>query len=180
MRPAKTCVLLLSIMLLISAPMLVGQTATGEINGTLTDPSGAVISGATLKLTNQSTQIQTQSTSNATGFFIFVGVRPGTYSLRVEKQGFRSVDVSQLQLGVNQALTQNLQIPVGAVSESVQVTGEAPLVDNSTTELGTVIETKVVNDLPLNGRNFTQLLTLTPGVTPVGTSQNTAGCCEGN
>ena len=83
--------------------------------------------------------------------------------------------------GVNQAASVNVSLSVGEIVETVAVTAVSPLIQTTTTELGTVIAQKEVNDLPLNGRNFTQLLTLTPGVTPVSTSQNKSiGCCEGN
>ncbi len=181
MASAKWITRLLIVLLLVSGRFAVGQTATAAVNGTVTDQTGAVLADAVVRLTNHATQIQTQTTSNSSGFFIFIGVQPGKYSLKVEKQGFKSVDIADLQLGVNQTASQNVQLAVGTVTEIVEVTTLAPLVDSSTTELGTVIEQRVVNDLPLNGRNFTQLLTLTPGVTPVSTSQNNSvGCCEGN
>jgi len=157
------------------------QSRGGEINGTVTDSSGAVVPGATVTLTNQATNIQTHVNSNSSGYFVFLNVQPGAYEVTVEKPGFNRGAIPNFQVGVSQTLTQNFQLAPGAVATTVEVTAQAPLVDNSTTELGTVIETRAVNDLPLNGRNFTQLLTLTPGVTPVSTSQNRSlGCCEGN
>jgi hypothetical protein len=157
------------------------QSGTGEVNGTVTDPAGAVVVGAAVSMVNQDTQVARQVSTNSTGYFIFVGVLPGRYNLRVDSSGFKAQEVPNLQLGVNQTLTENFKLNPGTVTQAVEVTGVAPLVDNSTTELGTVIETKAVDDLPLNGLNFTQLLTLTPGVTPVSTSQNASiGCCEGN
>lgn len=157
------------------------QSRGGEINGTVTDSSGAVVPGATVTLVNQATNVQTHANSNSSGYFVFLNVQPGTYEVSVEKAGFNRVQIPNFQVGVSQTLTQNFQLAPGAVATTVEVTAQAPLVDNSTTELGTVIETRAVNDLPLNGRNFTQLLTLTPGVTPVSTSQNRSlGCCEGN
>ena len=157
------------------------QSRGGEVNGTITDSTGAVVPGATVTLTNQATNIQTHVNSNNSGYFIFLNVQPGTYEVSVEKPGFNRGQIPNFQVGVSQTLTQNFQLTPGAVATTVEVTAQAPLVDNSTTELGTVIETRAVNDLPLNGRNFTQLLTLTPGVTPVSTSQNrNLGCCEGN
>lgn len=157
------------------------QSRAGEINGTVSDSSGAVIPGAIVTLTNQATNVQTHVTTNNSGYFIFVNVQPGAYEVSVEKQGFNRNQIPNFQVGVAQTLTQNFQLAPGAVATTVEVIAQAPLVDNSTTELGTVIETRAVNDLPLNGRNFTQLLTLTPGVTPISTSQNKSlGCCEGN
>ncbi len=181
MRSTRIITALIAMLLLGGAPLLTAQTATGEVNGTVTDPSGALLAGAQVRLTNQATGLQTQVTTNDSGYFVLIGVQPGSYSLKVEKQGFKSSEVANFKVGVNSTVTQNLALSVGTATEVVEVTGVAPLVDSSTTELGTVIETRAVNDLPLNGRNFTQLLTLTPGVTPVSTSQNRSiGCCEGN
>src|SRR5438876_7550954 len=167
--------------LLACASFATGQTATGGVNGNVSDPSGAVVPGATIKLTNEATQVETLSRSNETGNYVFVGVQPGTYTLKVEMTGFRSVEARGLKVDVSQTVTQNFTFEVGRVTETVEVNFVAPLVNSTTAELGTVIEQRVVEDLPLNGRNFTQLLTLTPGATPVSTSQNrNIGCCEGN
>ncbi len=179
-RAARALLLAVSL-LLVSAGALYAQTATGEVNGVVTDPQGAVVPEASVKLINQATRIETTRSANAAGQFLFVNVQPGVYVLRVEKQGFKSSETPAFDVGVNQARTLNVQLDVGAVAETVEVRAEAALVESTSTELGSVIHQRVVNDLPLNGRNFTQLLTLTPGVTPVSTSQNrSAGCCEGN
>src|SRR6267142_2867985 len=157
------------------------QTATGEVNGTVTDTSGGVVIGAAVKLTNQATKIEDRVATNSDGYFVFINVKPGTYVLGVEAKGFKITQVSPFDVGVNQTVTQTVRLEVGAITEAVVVNAEAVMLEGSTSDLGTVIEAKAVNDLPLNGRNFTQLLTLTPGVTPISTSQNRSlGCCEGN
>src|SRR5712692_5611023 len=180
MRIAKTLVILFAFLCLPVA-VVHAQTAVGEVNGTITDKSGGFIGGATVKLTNQATKIETTRSTGGSGEFIFVNVQPSRYALRVQKPGFKEVEVPDFEVGVNQAVTQNIKLDVGSVSEIVEVKAESTQVEATTTELGTVITQRVVNDRPLNGRNFTQLLTLTPGVTPVSTSQNrSVGCCEGN
>ncbi len=157
------------------------QTATGEVNGTVADQAGAGVPAAVVKLVNQATQIETQVVTNESGFFTLVNVRPGTYVLRVEAQGFKTAQVPNFDVGVNQTVTRNVPLAVGDVNQTVEVSSEGELVQQSSSELGTVIQERVVQDLPLNGRNFTQLLTLTPGVTPVSTSQNrNVGGVEGN
>src|SRR5499426_3624712 len=169
------------LVLFVCASFAPAQTATGGVNGNVTDPSGAVVPGATIKLTNEATQVETLSKTNETGNYVFVGVQPGTYTLKAEMAGFRSVEAKGLKVDVSQTVSQNFTFEVGGVTETVEVDFAAPLVNSTTSELGTVIEQRVVADLPLNGRNFTQLLTLTPGATPVSTSQNrNVGCCEGN
>src|SRR2546426_3908599 len=99
----------------------------------------------------------------------------------VEAKGFKKSLTNAFALGVSETVTQNVKLSVGEMSEVVEVTAGSEMIERSTSELGTVIAERVVNDLPLNGRNFTQLLTLTPGVTPVSTSQNKSiGGVEGN
>jgi hypothetical protein len=175
----KATILLLILLTLCTA--LYGQTSTGEVNGTVTDPNGAAVANARVKLINQATKIEAQTTPNEDGAFIFVNVMPGPYVLRVETNGFKTVQTSVFTVGVGQAVTNNIVLTVGEVSQTVEISASSELVQRSTAELGTVIEERTVQDLPLNGRNFTQLLTLTPGVTPVSTAQNrNVGCCEGN
>jgi hypothetical protein len=177
----KARITLLLVTLLALSSALFAQTSTGEVNGTVTDPNGAAVAGATVKLINQATKIETQATPNESGYFIFVNVQPGTYSLRVEAKGFKAAEIPGFVVGVSQTTTQNVSLTVGEVSQTVEVAANAELIQSSSSELGTVIQEKAVQDLPLNGRNFTQLLTLTPGVTPVSTAQNrNVGCCEGN
>src|SRR5579864_6901143 len=147
------------------------QSASGGVNGTITDRSDAGISGATVRLTNVGTKITNQTKTNSSGNFVFINVMPGAYVLDVEKSGFKAAHVSQFDIDVNQTLTQLVQLDVGAVNESVTVSAEAPLLQASTSEIGTVIGERQVKELPLNGRNFTQLMILTPGITPVATAQ---------
>ncbi len=179
MRLRISAVLLCTVLLSL-VPLASAQTATGQVNGTISDNTGAVVPGATLKLVNLATGIESTRSTNDSGVYVFVNVPPGPYRLRVSKEGFKEAE-SSLTVAVSQAVTLDVKLDLGAVSETVDVTADAALVQTTTTELGTVIAQRVVNDLPLNGRNFTQLLTLTPGVTPVSTSQNrSVGCCEGN
>ncbi len=181
MRSVRMAVTLLLVMLIVPGSRLFGQTATGEVNGTAMDKSGAVVPGATVKLTNQGTNIVSHALTNSSGYFVFVNVQPGTYVLTVEKQGFKTAQVLSFDVGVNQTVTQDLNLDVGEVAETVEVTAEAEMIERSTSELGTVIKGGLVGDLPLNGRNFTQLLMGSPGITPVSTSQNRSiGGVEGN
>ncbi len=169
------------LLIILSVLSVFAQTSTGEVNGTITDPNGGSVPGAAVKLINQATDIETVLKTNDSGYFTFVNVKPATYVLMVEVQGFKKSQTQPFKVGVNETFTQNIVLALGTVSEVVEVTSAAELVQGSTTELGTVISEKSVQDLPLNGRNFTQLLTLAPGVTPVSTSQNKSiGGVEGN
>jgi hypothetical protein len=163
-----------------SASIVLGQ-ANGKVSGTVSDPNGAGVPGAVIKLVNQSTKIEVNATTSESGYFTFVNLNPGVYLLKVEVQGFKGVQSAPFDVGVSEAVTRDVTLTVGQVSETVEVVENAELIQQSSSDLGTVIPEKVVQDLPLNGRNFTQLLTLTPGVTPVSTSQNrTIGGVEGN
>src|SRR5262245_14513331 len=150
--------------------LLYGQSASGEVNGTVTDPAGAAIPGAAVVLRNTATNIETTSGTNASGLFTFVNVQPGLYTLAIKTTGFKSAQVPEFTVAVNQTVTQNVALSIGSVNETVTVQSQAELIQPSSAELGSVILQKAVQDLPLNGRNFTQLLTLTPGATPVNTS----------
>jgi len=157
------------------------QTATGEVNGTVSDPNGAAVPGAVVKLINQATKAETEVTTNQSGFFTFVNIKPASYTLIVEVKGFKKTLTNPFTLGVSETVTQNVALSVGEMSEVVEIAAGSELVQSSSSELGSVISERTVQDLPLNGRNFTQLLTLTPGVTPVSTSQNRSiGGVEGN
>src|SRR5215471_18886025 len=173
--------LLLALLLFVWATVAFAQTATGEINGTVTDPNGAAVPGAAVKLINQATKTESETTTNQSGYFTFVNLRPAQYVLTVEAKGFKKSLTNAFVLGVSETLTRNVALAVGEMSEVVEVSAASDLVQSSSSELGTVINERTVEDLPLNGRNFTQLLTLTPGVTPVSTSQNKSiGGVEGN
>src|SRR6185503_12857562 len=170
-----------ALLLLAFTVTIKAQTSTGEVNGTVSDPNGSGLPGAMVKLINQSTKIETEVKANESGYFTIVNVKPGSYVLRIEAPNFKGVETAPFNVGVSETVTQKIALTVGEVSETVQVVADAELVQKSTTELGTVINEKAVGELPLNGRNFTQLLTLTPGVTPVSTSQNRSiGGVEGN
>lgn len=158
-------------LLLIATSVAVAQTAAGEVNGVITDKTGGAVPNATVKLANQGTGITEQARTNANGYFLFINVQPGSYTLSVEVAGFKTARVPSFQMAVNQTLTQNMMLEVGAVSESVEVSASAPLLQQSTSELGTVVTEQAVVELPLNGRNFTQLMILTPGANPISTAQ---------
>jgi outer membrane receptor protein involved in Fe transport len=152
-----------------------GQSATGQINGTVLDPSGATVAGATVTLINQGTNLATTSRTNASGNYVFLSVLPGTYIISVDQSGFKTSKTAPFDVAVNQTLTRPVTLQVGATSETVEVVAsEGEVLQTTSSELGTVIPEKSIHELPLNGRNFTQLLTLTPGATPVSTAQGTS------
>lgn len=151
------------------------QGATGAINGVVTDPSGAAVPGARVTLKNLATQAEQMTETNGSGRFVYPTLQPGDYTLRVEKEGFSIVNESAFQLSVNQTSSHDIALKVGSTNEQITVEGTAETVEASTSELGTAIHNQEVVNLPLNGRNFTQLLALTPGVSPISTGQNSGG-----
>ena len=148
------------------------QSSSSAVNGVVTDASRGVIVGAKVTLRNVDTNVERQTVTNATGDYFFSGVVPARYTLSFVEQGFQTETISPFEVGVAQAVTLNAILRVGAVSETVTVQATGVEVESSTAQLGTVIGEQQVSSLPLDGRNFTQLLTLTPGVTPVSTGQN--------
>ena len=143
-----------------------GQSTTGGVNGTITDTTGAVVPGTAVTLSNVETGVEVTTEANVSGFFVFVNVQPGNYTLVSEQTGFKSAVLPTFNVGVNQTVTQNIALEVGSVTETIEVMAQAEQLQQSTSELGTVIGVKEVEDLPLNGRNFTQLLTLTRAQRP--------------
>lgn len=167
-------ILIVIVFLLGPAPMR-AQQASAAVNGTVTDSSGAVIPDAHVVLTNLETGIVQTTMTNASGTYSLVNIAPGRYQVEVSRQGFASGKEPSIVLGVNQTATVDFSLMVGKTTQTVEVSAATTNIEASTAELGTVIDTKQVNDLPLNGRNFTELLTLTPGVIPISTDQNGGG-----
>ncbi len=139
------------------------QTSTGRITGTVTDQTGAVVSGATINATNVGTSRTVTVQSGSAGEYSIPALEPGPYKIEVTAPNFKS-STQNVTLETNQTLPVNVALTAGATTETVEVTGAAPLVATSSSDLGEVIQGKQVIDLPLNTRNFTQLATLTPGV----------------
>lgn len=150
------------------------QTANAAISGHITDSTGALVASATVTLTESDTRIATKTTSNGEGLYNFPSVKPGNYSMSVSGNGFRTTTIAGLTAGVQGSISRDVVLQVGAASQTVNVTEEAAdeMVAQTSSELGTEIGQKQIHDLPLNGRNFTELLTLTPGASPISTSQS--------
>src|ERR1700676_2436471 len=151
-------------LILVPGPNLVAQTDTGRVQGSVVDPSGAVIPGATLTLTNTETNASQTVTSDAAGNFNVPALPRGTYKAEISAQGFGS-QTQTFTLQVSQVQALNFKLSTGTTSTVVEVTSAAPPVDISTSSIGEVVAGRQVTELPLNGRNFTQLALLAPGVT---------------
>ncbi len=140
------------------------QTVAGTISGLVTDPSGAAIADVSIVVTDLDRNVNLRSTSNESGFYLVTPVPPGRYKVRAEKAGFRSYLIESIPIATQQKATVNVSLQIGALSESVTVTGGAQVIDTTSATLSGVVENKRIIDLPLNGRNVFALATLTPGV----------------
>ncbi|GGA67255.1 hypothetical protein GCM10011507_18480 [Edaphobacter acidisoli] len=132
-----------------------------------------MIPDAEVILTETATHIASATKSNREGLYTFPSVKPGQYDLSVKKAGFGDANINGLTLTVQANVLHDVSLSVGATAETITVNSETgELMQKTSSELGTVIDQKAIHELPLNGRNFTQLLTLTPGATPISTSQS--------
>ena len=136
----------------------------GDISGEVRDASGANIAGVTVTLTNTATNASRTATSNEAGVYSFPALTPGIYNVKAEKQGFKSVSTTGVEVQVQQNVRLDLTLTVGAVSESIEVSASAVTLATENATVGTVVEQKRIVELPLNGRNYLQLTALSPNV----------------
>ena len=142
---------------------LSGQQDTGMITGLVTDGSNAPVSGAAVFVINRNTNVRTGVTTGSDGIYVATPLKIGAYAVQVEVTGFKKVLREGIQLQVQDRLRLDFQLEVGDVTQTVEVRAESPLLQSESTSLGQVIDKRSVADLPLNGRNFTQLIVLAPG-----------------
>src|SRR5216684_2486091 len=150
--------------ILILAYICSGQTYTGGLTGAVTDPAGAVVPGAELKLTNLDTNDARRQTTNEIGVYTFTALPPGRYRLEVEHPGFKKFVQEPIDVRVQQFITLNAALEVGQGTQIVEVSGQVALLDAATSSLSQVVENRQVTELPLNGRNTLSLVALTPGI----------------
>jgi hypothetical protein len=150
------------------------QTTNGLVTGTVTDPSGAVVFGAEINLTNEDTGLQRTTTANESGTYVVPQLPPGTYTVSAKAEGFAIQSRRNVRLDVNQSVTLDFKLTTASVSQTIQVNTAPPLLNTTSATLSSVIGQQETVGLPLNGRQFTQLALLTPGVAPVQQSQQTS------
>jgi hypothetical protein len=139
------------------------QTSTATLSGTVLDPNGAVVPGANITVTEIATGLQRTATTNDQGSFTIPLLKPSIYLLQVEHQGFLTAEVRDITLNVGDERSLRIQMKVGDVKETVNITAETPLI-NESTAVSTVVDQTYVKNMPLNGRSFQTLILLTPGV----------------
>jgi len=152
-------------LLVLSSQSLFAQVDTGAILGTIKDTTGAVIPGASVTLKNDDTGVVVTTTSGSSGEYTFSPVKIGHYSIAAEFKGFQRVEHSQVSVQVQQRVVVDFALPPGQMTQTVVVTGEPPALQTQDASVGQVIGQRAVNDLPLNGRNYTFLARLSAGVT---------------
>ncbi len=161
--PVCTVRALLAMLLALGVVFPLGAQTTASIFGTITDQSGAVLPKAQVSATNKLTNDTSTTQTNSEGFYSFPALALGTYMVRAEVPGFRAVIQDGIELTLNRNAKVDLSLSVGAVSESIRVTADAPLVETTTNEMGAVVDRQRVGQLPLNGRNTLSLVALVPG-----------------
>ena len=148
------------------ASLSFAQIDKGTIAGTVKDAQGAVVAGASITVTNSATQQQRVLTTDKAGAYSAELLTAGTYSIAAEAPGFTRTELTAVQVGVNQVVRVDLELKVGSASQTVEVTAAPPMLSTETSSLSTIETGERIVNLPLNGRNFTQLAWLGPGATP--------------
>jgi hypothetical protein len=137
----------------------------GSIQGTVTDQQGAVIAGATVVVINVATNVQLKMTTNSAGIYVATELVPGTYTIHIEAAGFSPMDITGLAVAGGSQLTQDGSMKVGGMTQKVEVTAAAPLVESAASNYSTEIQTHTISEIPLPGRDIQALVQLIPGVT---------------
>ncbi len=149
----------------IACVMPSGAQITSTLEGTVTDQQGFMVPGAEIHVVNKELAIDRTVTGDESGHFRVAGLPAGNYQIEVAKTGFETKIVQRLETTVNQTVTANIVLAVGSVRSEVEVNANAPLLETNTTSTGSTITPRQIEDMPINGRNYLDLLQLVPGVT---------------
>ena len=170
---AVVCISGVFLLLLFGAKLVSAQAVTGNISGTVTDASGGVIAGANIQVKNTGTGVTQTTTSNSQGRYNVPDLTVGTYDVQAASSGFQTVVHASVNVTVGSQLTIDFPLPVGQAQQTVTVETSVAQVETQSTAISSLISPQQMVDLPLNGRNFEQLLNLAPGVTPAGAGTTT-------
>src|SRR4029077_20875720 len=160
-------------LVLLTSILSFAQTESATLSGTVMDRSGAAVIDAKIELMNSDTNLKTATTTNKSGIYVVTGLRPGRYRMAVSKDGFRSIVVTDITLNVQDVVSRNFNLDVGAISESVTVTADQININTTDASVSTVVDRNFAANLPLNGRSFQSLIQLTPGVVLTATGSST-------
>ena len=163
-----TNILIVGVVILVSQIVIHGQTTTGSLTGTVTDPGSAVVAGATVTVTNVTTGAERSGVSNSSGAFDFQTMQPGTYTISVEAKGFKKAVVREVIVSVAQTAQLTIPLEIGLANETVTVTTTQEVINSTSPSLTNVINTRQVVDLPLGGRNPVELAALQAGIAVIG------------
>ncbi|HEU4388668.1 MAG TPA: TonB-dependent receptor [Blastocatellia bacterium] len=165
---------------MISVLVAIAKAQTsGEISGLVSDPSGAAIAGGTVTITNRGTGATRKVTTNSEGLYSFPSLLPGIYELKVEQAGFKTAQIDNIKLEVQQTSRLDITMEVGQVGETLTITTTSGLVNAENATVGTVIENKIVTELPLNGRQYLNLVALSPNANVLAPGAGQAGARQG-
>src|SRR5579864_7608759 len=159
--PLVVCVFVCIAVMTISS---FGQSPNGNINGLISDPTNAAVADAEIVAVNDVTGVRFTTKTNDEGVYVLPNLPPGPYRLQVSRVGFKTIIKPDIVLNVQDALSINFTLPIGAILETVTVQGGAPLVNTESAAVSTVVDHKYVENMPLNGRSLQDLILLTPGV----------------
>jgi hypothetical protein len=162
------------IFFLCASSLVLAQAGRGSISGLVSDASGAIVKGADVTALSQATGVKVHTVTSDAGLYSFVSLNPGTYVITGSQKGFESVVQNNVLVSVDQVTTVNITLPVGSMSETVEVTGTPELVDTSNSTVGQLIDSATIDRVPLLTRNVFDLVQLSPGVTPANGAPNSS------
>src|SRR6201997_2878273 len=154
---------------------LFAQSPNGNVNGLVSDPSSAAVVGAEIVAVNDVTGVQFTSRTNSEGIYVLQNLPPGPYRVQVSKLGFKTLIKPDITLNVQDSLSINFTLLVGAFHEIVTVQGGAPIVNTESAAVSTVVDRKFAENLPMNGRSFQSLIDLAPGVVLTSSTDTDSG-----
>ncbi len=154
---------LLGIILILSSAAS-AQVDSASVSGVITDETGGIVVGAEVRVTNADTNLTSTTTSNQSGVYLVTGLRPGRYRVHIAKDGFKGIDLTDLILNVQDSVSRNFTLQVGSMSESISVEAGRLVINTTDGSVSTMVDSKYVENMPLNGRSLQDLILLTPGI----------------
>ncbi|HEY6404445.1 MAG TPA: carboxypeptidase-like regulatory domain-containing protein, partial [Blastocatellia bacterium] len=179
MRLFKRMIFLTLACVMLCGGVALGQATSGTISGTMLDPQGNVLAGATLKVKNLGTGVTREVTSNGSGAYRITGLPPGRYEVEAVAQGFANEKRGELSLTVAEEIVVNFSLKIGVQKQDVTVEVQSVNVETTGSTVSGLVDERKIRDLPLNGRDLAQLVLLQPGVVNSRSSQQTANTGRG-
>src|SRR5260370_5025120 len=162
----RVCAVVVAAFFLLASGVM-GQDPYATVTGRVVDTGNATVAGAKVEIVNSETGAKHSVETNSEGIYTIPSLQPGIYHMEVSKPGFKALLKPDIILHVQDVIAINFSLPLGSISETVTVTGGAPLINTESAAVSTVVDRQFAENLPLNGRSFNTLLLLTPGVVAV-------------